>query len=401
MPGSANMPIYLDYHATTPVDPDVFEQMRAFFCEKFGNAASRTHAFGWEAEEAVELARERVAVALGANPKEIVFTSGATESNNLAILGAARAYRQKGRHLITSRSEHNAVLDPCRYLEKNGWEITRLPVDRHGSISLDQLREAIRDDTVLVSIMAANNEVGTLAPVGEIGAVCKERGVLFHTDAAQAFGKIPLGVNELGIDLLSISAHKLYGPKGVGALYVRRRSPRVRLEPILFGGGHEGGLRSGTLPVPLVVGLGAATQKALELMVTESARIGELRDSLEKRLLEGLEGVRVNGHPSLRLYNNLNMSFECVEGETLIMGLKGIALSSGSACTSASMEPSHVLRAMGVPDELAFSSIRFGLGRFTTAQEIDQVAVRVIETVRRLRELSPDWKARKASGTNG
>ncbi len=381
--------IYLDNQATTRVDPRVLEKMLPYFCDRYGNAASRNHAFGWEAEKAVEEARELVAAGLGARAREIVFTSGATESNNIAILGAARMYAEKGRHLITCATEHKAVLDPMKALEHEGWKVTVLGTDGYGRIHLEELREALREDTVLVSIMHGNNEVGTLQPIAEIAALCKERGVLYHCDATQTAGKMEIDVEALGIDLLSCSAHKIYGPKGVGALYVRRRNPRVRLEPILYGGGHERGLRSGTLNVPGIVGFGEAMRLCLELRDEETPRIRALRDRLQERLTTELDFVKLNGHPTERLAGNLNLSFAYVEGESLLMGLEGIAVSSGSACTSASLEPSHVLRAMDVGDDLAHSSIRFGVGRFNTSEEIETVADRTIEAVRRLREMSP------------
>ncbi len=391
-PSNVKFPVYMDYHATTPVDPEVLERMLPYFSEKFGNAASRSHPLGWEAEEATEKGREQVASVIGASEKEIVFTSGATESNNICILGAAEMYAEKGRHLITAQTEHKAVLDPCKYLEKKGYEITYLPVDKYGIVDLDALQKAIRKDTILISIMAANNEVGTIAPLAEIGKIAKENGVLFHTDAAQAFGKIPLDVNALGIDLLSISGHKVYGPKGIGAVYVRRKNPRVRLAPIVHGGGHERGIRSGTLNVPGIVGLGAASEKCVKVMEAESERLKTLRERLHQKIDKALPECYLNGHPTQRLSNNLNLSFAYVEGESLIMGLKGICVSSGSACTSASLEPSHVLRALGVGEDLAHTSIRFGLGRFTTKEEVDYVGDRVIEAVNRLRELSPLWE---------
>ncbi len=385
-------PIYMDYHATTPVDPEVLDTILPYFSEKFGNAASRSHGFGWEAEGAVEKGREQIAAAIGASPKEIIFTSGATESNNLAVLGAADMYADKGRHIVTCQTEHKAILDPCKYLEKHGYEVTYLPVDKTGLVDLDALRKAIRKDTILLSIMAANNEIGTIAPLGQIGKIAKEHGVIFHTDAAQAFGKIPLLVEELGIDLMSVSGHKVYAPKGIGALYVRRKNPRVRLSPVIHGGGHERGLRSGTLNVPGIVGLGAAAEKAVRVMDDETERIRTLRDRLHEKIKGALPEIYLNGHPTRRLCNNLNLSFAYVEGESLIMGLKGIAVSSGSACTSASLEPSYVLRAIGVGEDLAHTSIRFGLGRFTTKEEVEAVGEKVIRAVRRLRDLSPLWE---------
>lgn len=387
--------IYLDYNATTPVDPRVLEAMLPYLKEKFGNAASRNHRFGWEAEEAVEKARGQVAAVLNASGKEIVWTSGATESNNIAIKGAARMYRDKGRHIITQATEHKAVLDPCKYLEQEGFRVTYLPVDRNGRIDLDQLRAAMADDTILVSIMYANNEIGTIQPIGEIGRLCKERGVLFHTDATQAFGKAPIDVEEMGIDLLSLSAHKIYGPKGVGALYVRRKNPRVRCEPVLHGGGHERGMRSGTLNTPGIVGLGAAAEIAAAEMSSEGKRLAGLRDRLWNGLAEKLDEIHRNGDPEHCLPGTLNVSFAYVEGESLMMGFENIAVSSGSACTSASLEPSYVLRALGVGEELAHSSIRFSLGRFTTAAEIEQTIDQVTSTVQRLRDMSPLYEMAK------
>jgi len=385
-------PVYLDNNATTRTDPRVLEAMLPYFTERYGNAASRHHVFGREAEDVAERAREQVARLIGANPKEIVFTSGATESDNLALKGAAATYRRKGDHLITVATEHKAVLDPCKRLERDGFQVTILPVDRYGRVSAEQVAGALTEKTILVSVMAANNEVGTLQPIQAIGRLCKERGVLFHTDAAQAAGKVPLDVNEMGADLLSLSAHKMYGPKGVGALYVRRRDPHVRLEPLFDGGGHERGLRSGTLPVPLVVGFGVACDLCQEEMPGEAERLTSLRDRLRVGIQERLEGVSLNGHPTERLPNNLNLSFAYVDGEALLMALRDVAVSSGSACTSAEPEPSYVLRALGVPDDLARASIRFGLGRFTTAEEIDYAAGAVVAAVNRLRALSPEFE---------
>jgi len=381
--------VYMDNHATTRVDPRVVEAMLPFFDSEFGNAASRTHVFGWRAEEAVTRARTRLARLIGADPKEIVFTSGATESDNLAIFGAFEALRSRGDHVITGATEHNAVLDPVERLRSRGARVTVLPVDAHGRVDPDDLRRAIDDRTVLVSLMLANNEVGTLHPLAEIGRICKEKGVLLHSDAAQAAGRIPVDVQAMGVDLLSMSAHKVYGPKGVGALYVRRKNPRVILEPILLGGGHERGLRSGTLNVPGIVGFGTAAEIALAGMPEESSRIRTLRDRLHEGIVGRLEDVLLNGHPVDRLPNNLNLSFAHVEGESLMAALDGVAVSSGSACTSASKEPSHVLRAMGRTNEQAVTSIRFGLGRFNTRDEVDEVVERVAEAVRRLRSISP------------
>ncbi len=389
------LPIYMDYHATTPVDPRVLERMIPYFTETFGNAASRNHEFGWKAEEAVDRARSEVAQLINATAKEIIFTSGATESDNLALKGVAGMYREKGDHIITLTTEHKAVLDCCKRLEKEGLRVTYLPVEKDGLVDLDDLRHAITDKTILISIMAANNEIGVLQPVGEIGKIAHEKGVLFHTDATQAVGKIPLDVQEMNIDLLSISAHKMYGPKGVGALYVRRKKPRVQLKAIIDGGGHERGMRSGTLAVPNIIGLGAACEICRKEMADESVRLRGLRDRLHQRLTSQLEEVYVNGDLEHRLPNSLNLSFAYVEGESLLMGIKDIAVSSGSACTSASLEPSYVLKALGVGEDLAHTSIRFGLGRFNTKEEVDFVADRVIETVERLRELSPLYEMAK------
>jgi cysteine desulfurase len=389
------LPIYLDNHATTPVDPRVFEAMRPYFVEVFGNAASRNHSFGWQAEEAVEKGRKQVASLIGANAKEIVFTSGATESNNLAIKGVVQMYAEKGNHIITAATEHKAILDTCKHLEKEGSRVTYLPVQTNGLVDLDQLRSAITDKTVLISIMYANNEIGVLQPVAEIGKLAKERGVLFHTDATQAVGKVPVDVIRDNIDLLSISAHKMYGPKGVGALYVRRRNPRVQLTAQMDGGGHERGMRSGTLNVTGIVGLGEACALAQASMVEEGKRMAYLRDKLKDRLLAALDEVYINGTMEHRLPNNLNISFAYVEGESLLMGINEIAVSSGSACTSATLEPSYVLKALGAGDDLAHSSIRFGIGRFNTEEEVDYVTAKVIEVVRKLRELSPLYEMHK------
>lgn len=377
-------PIYMDCHATTPVDERVLEAMLPYFNQQFGNAASRTHTFGWTAEAAVDDAREQIASLIGAKPKEIIFTSGATEADNLALKGVAALHREG--HIITQATEHYAVLDPLKALVRQGFEVTVLPVGPCGQVSLEAVSEAITKDTFLVSIMAANNEIGTLQPVADIGSVCKERGVLFHTDATQAVSNIPIQVDTMSIDLLSLSAHKIYGPKGVGALYVRSR-PRVRLVAQMDGGGHERGLRSGTLNVPGIVGLGAACEIAAA--ETAGPRIRRLRDRLKGKITAGLDQVSLNGHPNQKLDGNLNLSFAGVDGESLLMGLGEIALSSGSACTSATLEPSYVLRALGVADDLAQSSLRFGLGRFNTQAEVDYVADRVIAEVNRLREISP------------
>jgi cysteine desulfurase len=366
--------------------------MLPYFTEHYGNAASRNHVFGRQAEEAAERARAQVADLIGASPREIVFTSGATESDNLAIKGTAGMYRSRGNHIVTVATEHKAVLDPCKRLERSGFQVTYLPVDRSGKVAVDQLAEALTEQTILVSVMAANNEIGTLQPIGEIGRLCKQRGVLFHTDAVQAVGKVPLDVEAMGIDLLSVSAHKMYGPKGVGALYVRRRDPRVRLEPILDGGGHEGGLRSGTLPVPNVVGFGKACELCRQEMAGEAERLIQLRDRLYHGITANLSDVTLNGHPTDRLPGNLNLSFAYVQGEALMMSMKDVAVSSGSACTYASLEPSYVLRALGIGDELAHSSLRFGLGRFNTEEEVDFVIGEVTRAVRRLRAISPDYE---------
>lgn len=383
------LPIYMDHLATTPVASEVFEAMRPYFCERFGNPASRSHPFGWVAEEAVEQARAQVAHLLGCKAAEIVWTSGATEANNLAIKGVAAAYREKGRHLITSRIEHHAVLDTCKRLEQEGYQVTYLPVDKTGRIDPADVERAIRKETVLVSIMAANNEIGTLQPIAEIGRIAKRHGVLLHTDAAQYVGKLPLSVDDWQVDLLSASAHKCYGPKGAGMLYVRMTKPRVKLVPQMDGGGHEKGRRSGTLNVPGCVGFGAACALAERELQTEPGRLLALRECLRNDLWSGLDYLHLNGHPTERLPGNLNVSFEFVEGESLLMALKGIAVSSGSACTSATVEPSYVLLALGLNAELAHASIRFGLGRSNTEEEVDYVAARVIENVARLRALSP------------
>ncbi|MEP7352669.1 MAG: IscS subfamily cysteine desulfurase [Acidobacteriota bacterium] len=388
-------PIYMDYHATTPVDPRVFEAMRPYFTEVFGNAASRNHSFGWEAEDAVEKARRQIADLIGATPKEIVFTSGATESNNLAIKGVAQMYAEKGNHIITAATEHKATLDTCKHLEKDGYQVTYLSLLPNGLIDMDQLRASITDKTILISIMYANNEIGVLQPIAEIGKLAKERGVLFHTDATQAVGKVPVNVITDNIDLLSISAHKMYGPKGVGALYVRRKGPRVQLTAQIDGGGHERGMRSGTLNVPSIVGLGEACAIAKAEMPTEAKRMEFLRDKLKDRLLSALDECYINGTMEHHLPNNLNISFAFVEGESLLMGINDIAVSSGSACTSATLEPSYVLKALGAGDELAHSSIRFGLGRFNTEEEVDYVAAKVIDVVQKLRELSPLYEMHK------
>ncbi|MBA2251216.1 MAG: IscS subfamily cysteine desulfurase [Nitrospirales bacterium] len=389
-------PIFMDNHSTTPMDPRVLEAMLPYFVEKFGNSASRNHAFGWEAEEAIENARKQVARLIHADSKEIVFTSGATESDNLAIKGVVEMYHEKGDHIITSSTEHRAVLDTCKNLEsKRGVKVTYLPVDKAGMVSPEDVRNAITEKTILITIMMANNEIGTINPIKEIGKVAKEKGILFHCDATQGVGKIPVDVQDMGIDLMSFSAHKLYGPKGVGALYVRKKAPRVRIVAQVDGGGHERGMRSGTLPVPLIVGFGKAVELCEQEMPMESQRLSAMRDRLQAGITSKLEEIYLNGHPTERLPNNLNLSFAYVEGESLLMGLKEIALSSGSACTSATLEPSYVLRALGVGSDLAHSSIRFGLGRFNTEEEVDYVAKRIIEVVMKLREMSPLYEMAK------
>ncbi len=389
-------PIYMDSHSTTPVDPRVLESMLPYFVEKFGNSASRNHAFGWEAEEAVDQARKQLAHLIHADGKEIIFTSGATESDNLALKGVMEMYREKGDHIITNSTEHRAVLDTAKALEsKKGLKVTYLAVDKSGMINPDDVRNAITDRTILISIMLANNEIGTINPVKAIGKIAKEKGILFHCDATQGVGKVPVDVQEMGIDLMSFSAHKLYGPKGVGALYVRKKAPRVRLAPLIDGGGHERGMRSGTLPIPLIVGFGKACELCEQEMATESVRLAAMRDRLQAGIMKELEEVYLNGHPTERLPHNLNISFAYVEGESLLMGVKEIALSSGSACTSATLEPSYVLRALGVGSDLAHSSIRFGLGRFNTEEEVDYTSKRIIEIVSKLREMSPLYEMAK------
>ena len=389
------LPIYMDYHATTPCDPRVFAAMQPYFTDVFGNAASRNHSFGWQAEEAVEKARKQIADLIGATAKEIVFTGGATESNNLALKGVAEMYAEKGNHIITAATEHKAILDTCKRLEKHGVRVTYLPVQANGLIDLDMLKESITPKTILVSIMYANNEIGVIQPIAEIAKIARERGVLVHTDAVQAVGKVPVNVLKDNIDLLSLSGHKIYGPKGVGALYVRRRNPRVQLTAQMDGGGHERGMRSGTLNVPGIVGLGEACAIAKAEMPEESRRMAYLRDKLKDKLMSELDEVFINGTMEHRLPNNLNISFAYVEGESLLMGINDVAVSSGSACTSATLEPSYVLKALGAGDDLAHSSIRFGLGRFNTEEEVDYVANKVIDVVRKLRELSPLYEMAK------
>ncbi|HEY5648327.1 MAG TPA: IscS subfamily cysteine desulfurase [Nitrospiria bacterium] len=389
------LPIYMDHQATTPVDPRVLDEMLPYFSEKFGNAASRNHSFGWEAEQAVDASRKKIAELINADPKEIIFTSGATESDNLALKGVVEMYREKGDHIITTNVEHRAVLDTAKRLEKQGVKVSIVPVRPDGMVDPEAVKKEITDRTILISVMMANNEIGTINPVAEIGRIAKEKGVIFHCDATQGVGKIPVDVNEMGIDLMSFSSHKIYGPKGVGALYVRRRKPRVRLAPMIDGGGHERGMRSGTLPVPLIVGFGKACEICREEMAEEQKRVSELRDRLKEGILNQLEEVYLNGHPTQRLSGTLNLSFAYVEGESILMGLKDIAVSSGSACTSATLEPSYVIRALGVGSDLAHSSIRFGLGRFNTVEEVDFVIKRVVETINKLREMSPLYEMAK------
>lgn len=385
----------MDNHSTTPVDPRVLEAMLPYFTGKFGNAASRNHSFGWEGEKAVSAAREQIAQLIHCHPKEIIFTSGATESDNLALKGVAEMYRQKGNHIITAVTEHKAILDTAKRLEKEGLNVTYLSVDRDGLIDPEDVKAAITNKTILISIMLANNEIGVIQPISEIGQIAKEKGILFHSDATQGVGKLPVNVESMGIDLMSFSAHKIYGPKGVGALYVRKKNPRVRLAPIMDGGGHERGMRSGTLNVPGIVGLGLACEICGKEMAEEGIRLSSMRIKLQDHILTELDEVYINGHPERRLPQNMNMSFAYVEGESLLMGLKEIALSSGSACTTATLEPSYVLRALGIGSDLAHSSIRFGLGRFNTDEEVDYVANRVVETVKRLREMSPLYEMAK------
>jgi cysteine desulfurase len=390
------LPIYMDYNATTPVDPRVLDEMLPYFTEKFGNAASRSHSFGWTADEAVNAARERVVRLIGGeSPNEIAFTSGATESDNLAVKGVAEFYKEKGNHIITSVIEHKAVLDTCKRLQKQGYEVTYLPVGKQGLVDPDDVRKAITDKTLLVSIMLANNEVGTVQPLAEIGKITRERGVLLHTDAVQGIGKVPFDVNSTNADLVSLSAHKMYGPKGVGALWVRRTKPRVRLVAQMDGGGHERGMRSGTLNVPSIVGFGKASELAQLEGDAEANRLRRQRERLRTIIQDGLDQVFLNGSLEHRLPGNLNLSFAFVEGEAIMMAIKDVAVSSGSACTSASLEPSYVLKAMGVGDELAHSSIRFGVGRFTTDEEIEYVGKLVVDKIKGLREISPLYEMYK------
>ena len=388
------LPIYMDNNATTPLDPKVLEAMMPYLTTEFGNAASRSHPFGWKAEEAVDRAREQIASLIGGSEKEIVFTSGATESINLALKGAAEFYKEKGNHLITVRTEHKATLDTMKRLERQGFEVTYLPTDKDGRISAKQLREAITEKTILVSVMLANNEIGTVQPIAELGEVTREKGVLFHVDAVQGVGKVPFDVEKMKVDLASLSGHKIYGPKGIGALWVRRK-PRVRIAPIIDGGGHERGMRSGTLNVPGIVGFGRAAELAQQLMPEETKRTYQLRKRLQDYLFSHLDHLELNGHATERLPGNLNVSFAYVEGEALMMAIKNVAVSSGSACTSASLEPSYVLRACGVSEDLAHTSIRFGIGRFNSEDEVDYVGKYVVDQVRRLREMSPLYEMAK------
>jgi cysteine desulfurase len=391
------LPIFMDSQSTTPVDPRVLEAMIPYFTEKFGHPASRNHPFGWEAEGGVDLAREQIAKLIGArDPKEIVFTSGGTEAINLALKGVVEMYREKGNHIVTTTIEQRATLDVCKRLERQGIEVTYVPVGRDGLVDVEAVRAALTAKTILISIMFANNEIGTIQPVAELGKLAKEKGIIFHTDATQAVGKIPVDVEAMGVDLLSATAHMLYGPKGVGALYVRRKNPRVRIAPMVDGGGHERGMRSGTVPVPLVVGFGKAAEIAREVMPEESTRLAALRDRLQEQIVSKVDEAYVNGHPQLRLPHNLNISFAYVEGESVLMGLnREAALASGSACTSATLEPSYVISALGVDSELAHSSIRFGLHRFSTEEEVDFVARKTVEVIQRLREMSPLYELAK------
>ncbi len=390
------IPVYMDNHATTPVDPGVLDEMLPYFCDRFGNAASRNHQFGWEAEAGVDEAREQIAQLIGASsPREIVFTSGATESDNLAIIGIAESYKEKGNHIVTCATEHKAVLDSCQVLEERGYKVTYLHVNSSGFLDLEKLHAAITGNTILISIMAANNEIGTIHPMTEIGRIAKERKVIFHCDGTQGVGKIPMDVIAMGIDLLSFSAHKIYGPKGIGALYIRSKQPRIRITPIIHGGGHEKGVRSGTLNVPGIIGFGKACQLAQDQLTDEGSRLNRLREKLKEGIFSRLDGVFLNGDATHRLPGNLNMSFAGVDGESLLMGLKEIAVSSGSTCTSAVFEPSHVLRALGVKEDLANASIRFGLGRFNTEEEVDYTIDRVAQEVSRLRELSSPYNRPK------
>jgi cysteine desulfurase len=387
-----NFPIYLDNNSTTPVDPEVLESMMPYLTNKFGNAASKSHRFGWEAEESVELNRKKIAQLINAEPKEIVFTSGATEANNLALKGVVERYAMKGNHIITSPAEHKAILDPCRYLQKRGIEITYLKVDEFGAIDPEDLRKAINEKTVLVSLMIANNEIGTINKIKEIGEICKEHEVLFHTDGAQAIGKIPVDVNDLKTDMMSLSAHKIYGPKGIGALYIKSKNPRVKLTEQINGGGHEKSLRSGTLNVPGIVGFGKACEICSNVMDIESKKLIEYRDKMIKAFLENIDYCYLNGHPKRRIPNNLNISFRFIDSDALMMELRELAVSSGSACTSATLESSYVIKATGKNEEYARSSIRFGIGRFNTSEEIDYAIDRIINTVKKLRDYAPAYE---------
>jgi len=394
------LPIYMDHHATTPVDPRVMDAMLPFFTQKFGNAASRNHTFGLEAHDAVEAARRQIAAAVGALEAEIIFTSGATESNNLALRGVIRQHTAKGNHFITTAIEHSAILDTARNLELSGVEVTYLPVGSDGIVDPESVRKAITERTVLISVMFANNEIGTIQPIRAIGAIARERDILFHTDAAQALGKLPIDVSADNIDLMSLSAHKTYGPKGVGALYVRKRKPRIRLAPMIHGGGHERGMRSGTLPVPLIVGFGKAAEIAVSEMDSETQRVGALRDKLKSLLMSRLDGVTVNGSETRRLPNNLNLSFAGVDGESVLLGLKDVAVSTGSACSTAEPEASHVLKAIGLAPDRLQSSIRFGLGRFNAEEEVEYVANELVKVIADLRKLSPRQALTGAAGTS-
>jgi len=390
------LPVYMDYHATTPVDPRVVEAMLPYFTENFGNPASRQHRFGWITEEAVESARTTTAKLIGAEPKEIIFTSGATESNNLAIKGIGEAWKQKGTHIVTVQTEHKSVLDVCKKMEKMGFQVTYIPVDEYGLIDPDRLRNAITPKTILVSIMTANNEIGTIQNITEIGKICHEQGVFFHTDASQAIGKLPINVKEMNIDLMSFTAHKIYGPKGIGALYVRNSNPKVRIAMQMEGGGHERGMRSGTLNVPGIIGFAKALELCCKSMDEESKRLSSYRDKMIAAFSTQLDAVHLNGHPTMRLPNNLNVSFAHVENDALMMSMKDVAVSTGSACSTANPEPSHVLKSLRFPPERLHSAIRFGLGRFTTEEEVDYVINRVVESVKKLRELSPAYQSRMA-----
>ena len=380
--------IYLDNQATTPLDPEVFSAMNPWFTEKFGNASSRNHTYGWEAEEAVEIARESVAAIIGTLPKEIIFTSGATEANNIALQGAAKNYQNQGRHIITLKTEHKAVIDVCQHLSKDGFDITYLPVDKDGMLNVNKFEDAIRDDTILASVMHVNNEIGVIQPIKELGAICKNKGVIFHMDAAQSIGKIPLNVDDMGIDLLSISAHKFYGPKGIGGLYIRRKNPRVQLQPIMFGGGHERGIRSGTLPVPNIVGMGRACDLAADMMIEENLRISQLRDALLQGIRDENPNTLVNGSMEHRIAGNLNMSFPGANNEAIIAAIPDIAISSGSACTTSTMEPSHVLLALGMSKNEVYSSLRFGIGRFNTEKDVETATKVINRCMQKLTKMS-------------